>query len=1219
VVEWLRELQAEQAEARQYDYAPLAKVQGWSEVEKGVALFESLLVFDSRLTGNISKIQPKREVGLQIERIEVRERNNYPLAVVISQGPEMLLTIEYDRNRFESSMIRRMIEHLKMLIERIPINAGARLAEIPLLTPEEERQILVEWNNTQATYPIDVCIHHLFEASVDRAPEPCVLVCEEEQLSYRELNRRANQLAHYLRGRGVGPEVLVGLCLERSTEMIVSLIAILKAGGAYVPLDPGLPLQRLAYLIEDSGVALLLTRETLAEELPAAGIPVVCLDTDWPQISCCSEENPHVQPRIDNLAYVSYTSGTTGKPKGVSIPHRGVVRLVKESNYAHFGSEEVFLQFAPLSFDASTFEIWGSMLNGGRLVMMPPQTPALEELGSVIKQYQVSTLWLTAGLFHLLIDERLDDLRSIKQLLAGGDVLSSRHVWKAWRELKECQLINGYGPTENTTFTCCHRIEELVESNRSVPIGRPISGTQVYVLDRDQNPVPIGVVGELYISGDGLARGYLNDYELSAEKFIPNPLGEEPGSRLYRSGDLVRYLANGELEYLRRLDEQVKVRGYRIEPGEIEVALREQVGVRAAVVVAREEAEGEKRLVAYVVCEEPPPSVSELREHVGRRLPEYMAPAAYVYLERMPLTPSGKVDRRALPEPSEGRPALDQGYVAPRNQTERLLSEVWRQVLKLEQVGVHDNFFALGGDSILSIQIVARANQAGLRLTPRQLFQYQTIAELAAQAQVGAELRGEQGIVQGEIWLTPIQHWFFERRLSAPHHFNQSLLLELRATSGPSWIAQILAHLLRHHDALRLRFRPTADGWQGFLPASMAEDVCQEIDLGRLPGERLSAAVTRLAGQAQRSLDLEQGPLLRALHMRLGAERGERLLIVIHHLVVDGVSWRVLLEDFQQLYQQQRQGLELSLPPKSSSFKRWAESLQRYARSPELETELKYWQEVVARGAAGQRRRQQAGLNLVRNLQTVVMELDPQQTQALLQQAPAAYRTQITEVLLTALARGWHRWSGQPRLLLELEGHGREELFPELDLTRTVGWFTSLYPVAIDLGTATGPGDSLKRVKEQLRSVPQKGIGYGLLRYLGRELARGILSRSSAQVSFNYLGQLDRVLEGEGLLRMAKERVVATQSPEQERRYLLEFSGVVIGGQLRVQLSYSEQIHQREHVEQLIEAVKEALEELIAHSLSPEAGGYTPSDFAEFHWSEADLDEIVTEISKSVK
>jgi len=643
-------------------------------------------------------------------------------------------SLEYNTDLFNAATITRMLGNFQTLLEGIVANPQQHLSDLPLLTAAEQHQLLVQWNNTQTVYPNNTCIHQLFEAQAEQTPNAVAAVFGSEQLTYRELNHRANQLAHHLQKLGVGPETCVGICVERSLDILVGLLGILKAGAAYLPLDPAYPQERLTFMLEDAQVPVLLTQQPQVEKLPLHRAKVVCLDTDWDAINRESQENPISSVMADNLAYVMYTSGSTGRPKGVSVIHRGVVRLVKGANYANLAAAEVFLQLAPISFDASTLEIWGSLLNGARLVIFPPHTPSLEELGQVIQQYQITTLWLTVGLFHLIVDERLEDLKPLRQLLAGGDVLSVPHVQKFLQKIGDCKLINGYGPTENTTFTCCYSITEPDQLGNSVPIGRPITNTQVYVLDSHLQPVPIGVPGELYIGGAGLARGYLNRPDLTEEKFLQNPFSDEPGTRFYKTNDLARYLTNGNIEFLGRIDNQVKIRGFRIELGEIEAVLAQHPTVKEAVVTARTDISGNKSLVTYIVShQEQASTIDELRRFLKQKLPDYMVPGAFVLLEALPLTPNGKVDRRALPAPDQIRKESEETFVAPRNELELQLTQIWEKVLGVHSISVKDNFFDLGGHSMLAARLFAQIEKKmGRNLPLAKLFQTPTIEELAS-------------------------------------------------------------------------------------------------------------------------------------------------------------------------------------------------------------------------------------------------------------------------------------------------------------------------------------------------------------------------------------------------------------------------------------------------------------------------------------------------------
>ncbi|HVS00351.1 MAG TPA: amino acid adenylation domain-containing protein, partial [Thermoanaerobaculia bacterium] len=657
------------------------------------------------------------------------ETSKFDLTLTLSgDGEQLNGRLEYAADLFEPSTTERWMRHFETLLAGIVEAPGRPVSELPLLSAAERRQLVADWNRTAAEYPREATVDGLFWEQARRTPGAVALVHGDEELTYADLAGRAGRLARRLRGLGVGPEVRVALWSERSPSLIAALLGILRAGGAYVPLDPTHPAERLAFQLADAGARVLLGERRTLEQLPAESLPpgLQLASLDDPEESDGDEVEPGTG--AGNLAYVLYTSGSTGEPKGVAVTHRNVVRLVRGADYARFGPEQTFLQFAPVSFDASTLEIWGPLLNGGRLALFPGQRASLEDLAGAVARQGVTSLWLTAGLFHQMVDHQLDGLRSLTQLLAGGDVVSPAHARRALEVLPGLTLINGYGPTEGTTFTCCHAMTVPAAIGDTVPIGQPISNTRAYVLDSGLRPVPVGVWGELYAGGDGVARGYLDRPDLTAERFVPDPFVEEPGGRLYRTGDLVRWRLDGTLEFLGRRDGQVKVRGFRIELGEIEAALAAHPGVRQAVAVLRRDRDADPRLVAYVTGSA---RASELRPFLLGRLPEPMVPSDFVTLDSLPLTPNGKVDRRALPAPDRAG-AAEEAFVPPSTPLESRLAEICAEVLGVERIGMRDNFFALGGHSLLATQLVARLRERhGIEVSLEAVFDAADIGELA--------------------------------------------------------------------------------------------------------------------------------------------------------------------------------------------------------------------------------------------------------------------------------------------------------------------------------------------------------------------------------------------------------------------------------------------------------------------------------------------------------
>jgi amino acid adenylation domain-containing protein len=734
---WLKELQAQQFEMRQYEYSSLVQIQGWSDVPRNQPLFESILVFENY---PISEALSEHTEGLEILNLRSAEQTNFPLALVAGVSGELMLKILYDKSRFEAGAIRRMIGHLQTLLDGMAANLDGQpgsLGDVPLLTAAERHQLLIEWNDTAAEFPADRCAHQLFESQVERTPEAVAIVCNGQRLTYAELNRNANQLAHHLQTLGVKPETLVGICLERSAEMIVAALGVLKAGGAYVPLDPAYPLERLAFMLEDSGASILITQQRLLERLPPNHAQKVFLDEP---VSHTNGGNPVSNVSPENLAYVIYTSGSTGQPKGALLQHRGLCNLCQVYiRDFEITPESRVLQFFSLSFDGSVADSFPSLVAGAALVIAKQEAllpgPGLIRL---LRDQAITVAYLPPAVLAALPD---DELPSLKTLISAGESCS-REIAARWSPGR--RFFNAYGPTEATVAASHYLVTETPKDNL-VPIGRPIANTQLYLLDSRLRPVPVGVPGELHVGGVGLARGYLNRPELTAEKFIAirelenSPLLQSFGFAqgkspiLYKTGDLARYRPDGNIEFLGRMDHQVKIRGFRIEPGEIEAVLKRHPALQDAVVVAKE-SRGEKRLVAYVVPkEEGGPGIEELRGFLQAKLPAYMTPAAFVSLAALPLNPNGKVDRKALPASDSDRPDLAKTFVAPRDALELQLSRIWEDILGVQPVGVTDDFFELGGHSLLAVRLAAQVRQQlGRDLQLMTLFQNTTVEQLAS-------------------------------------------------------------------------------------------------------------------------------------------------------------------------------------------------------------------------------------------------------------------------------------------------------------------------------------------------------------------------------------------------------------------------------------------------------------------------------------------------------
>ena len=1170
------------------------------------------------------------------------------------QGRDKGITVIWEHNTdlFDAATIQQMVDQYQNLLETIVVQPNQQIRELPLLTPSQQR-LLGEWNQTDKEDTQNQCIHKLFELQVELTPDAIALEQNGQKLTYRELSDRANKIAHYLQSLGVKPETLVGICVDRSLEMIAGLLGILKAGGAYVPIDPAYPQERITEMIADTQLSILLTQNRFQEKLTGYTSKTICLDTDWAEIASQSTANPVSDVQLNNLAYIIYTSGSTGKPKGVMIEHRSLLNFVTTAiNEYGINAQDQVLQFASVCFDTSIEEIFPCLAVGATLVLRTEEMlNSSDDFWRCCQKWQLTVLDLPTAYWHQLVTElnpqhsRIPG--SLRTVIIGGEEVHLEKV-QHWHHCvahlsQPPQLFNSYGPTEATVVTT---LEHLTSTNTAVSIGKPISNAQVYVLDQNQQPVPIGVPGELHIGGAGLARGYWQRPELTAEKFIENPMTDNscgvgilPASeiqgtgkmpipqnqqnhppniqrpKLYKTGDLVRFRRDGNLEYLGRVDNQVKIRGFRIELGEIETVLRQHPQVSQAVVIAHQETTGQKRLVAYFVPQTPQPTINELRQFLKQKLPNYMIPAAFMVLDSIPMTPNQKVDYRALPTPDFSRSAEDK-FAAPRTLIEEKLVAIWSEVLRIENVGIHDNFFELGGDSILSIQLISKANQAGIQIAAKQLFKYQTIAELATVAGMTRQINAEQGLVTGKVGLTPIQKWFFEQKLPEINYFNQSALLEVPADLQPELLQEVVQKLLVHHDALLSQFVQEGENWQQIHTDVQATVPLSIFDLSHLSPAAQETTIKAQDTQLQASLDLATGEIAKVALFQLGKNQPNCLLFIIHHLAVDGVSWRILLEDLATAYQQVSRGQAIKLPEKTTSWQYWSDRLTEYAQTQAVK-ELDYWvnQSNISTKTLPIDYPVVAENNTLASTASVLLALNEQQTRALLQDVPSAYNTQINDVLLTALVQSFAQWTGENSLLIDLEGHGREDLFEDVDLSRTVGWFTTLFPVGLEI-QENQPGEALKSVKEQLRSIPNRGIGYGVLRYLNADTSiREKLASLPAQVSFNYLGQFDQVLKASSVLGEAKE-FKSEQSGLNRRSHILGISGLIRSGKLEMTWAYSDKIHKRDTIERLASGFMEALTTLIDHCQSKDEQSYTPSDFSAAKLNQKQLDKFLAKINK---
>ncbi len=870
--------------------------------------------------------------------------------------------VEYNTDLFKPETIARMLGHFQTLLEGIITDPEQEISNLPLLTATEMRQF-VEWNDTQFEYP-QACIQELFEAQVERTPDAVAVVFEGESLTYRELNQQANQLAHYLRGLRVEAETLVGICLERSLNMIVALLAILKAGGAYLPLDPAYPKERLAYMLEDSQVSLLLTQQHLVETLPPSNARAICLDGDSEIPAGESEENLAIASTPDNLAYVIYTSGSTGKPKGVLITHRNVVRLFSATqSWFNFDRRDVWTLFHSYAFDFSVWEIWGALLYGGRLIVVPfwvSRSP--DAFYQLLCQQQVTVLNQTPSAFRQLMQAEASlgvaKELALRLVIFGGEALELPSL-KPWFERhgdQMPQLINMYGITE-TTVHVTYRPLAIADTNETASvIGHPIPDLQVYLLDRYKQFVPLGVPGEIYVGGAGLARGYFNRPDLTEEKFISNPFSNQPGARLYKTGDLARYLSDGNIEYLGRIDNQVKIRGFRIELGEIEAVLDQHPEVKQAVVVARQDESGDKRLVAYVVADGNAIAICQLREYLQQKLPEFMVPSAIVLMDAFPLTPNGKIDRRTLPPPNFSPIELDDNFAPPTTPIQELLSGIWQQILGIEKIGIHDNFFTLGGHSLLATQVISQVKKAfQIELPLRRLFESPTIAsfsQLVEQAiKKGAELISPPIERVSRDRVLPLSFsqqrlWFLHQLEPNSAAYNGATVVQLKGTLDVTALEKSLNEIVRRHEVLRTCFSVV----EGQPVQQIMPDLSVNLAIANLenlpPNEREQAIQQLIEENAQQPFDLSKAPLMRFALLQLSTEE-HILLLSLHHIISDAWSAGIFIKEIGQFYQSFSTGKNPSLPELTIQYADFAVWQQQWLQGEILDSQLNYWKQQL--------------------------------------------------------------------------------------------------------------------------------------------------------------------------------------------------------------------------------------------------------------------------------
>ncbi len=1168
---------------RQHELTPLPHIRRAAGLPADQPLFNHLVVFENEdFTGALQRLMPEA----RHRRFDLRELTTVPLTLQAYGGDRLRLHCAFDASQFDPAFIHRMLGHAAHLLSQFVATPGTTLGSFSLATPKEAAALL---NTSDVTdFPGDTTLHAWFSETAARFPDRIAVTGSHGAWTYRELDSRSNAIAAALAAAGTRSGEIVGLLLDRTGLIPAAILGILKAGAAYLPIDPVYPAGRVAFMVADAGVRILLTDNTLAAKVPAGTGTVINCDT-----LPCTAPAPEVAPHSpDDTAYIIFTSGSTGKPKGCLLSHRNAVRLMQATGpWFTFNESDVWTLFHSSAFDFSVWEIWGALLYGGRLCVVPwLTTRSPDDFCRLLCQEGVTVLNQTPSAFRQLIateplarsaDDTLP-LFALRYVILGGEALEMQSL-RPWFERhgdQNPQLVNMYGITE-TTVHVTYRPLVASDLNSGPVIGQPIPDLQLHVLDPvTRQPAPIGIPGEIYVAGAGLAKGYLNRPGLTAERFPVNHL--TGAGRLYKTGDLARRLSNGDLEFLGRIDDQVKIRGFRIEPGEIESVLCSHPGIREAVVLVREDRPGDKRLCAWFVSGSPP-AAEDLRAHLKSRLPDYMIPAAFVPLSVFPLTANGKLDHRALPPPAaESAARLPP---APETPNEHSLTAIWKQILRVDRVGIHDNFFELGGDSILAIHVIARAREAGLSLTPRQLFEHPTVAALAALVMDKPDTNTFRipAEVTGPFQPSPIQQWFLTQELEGGNHWNQTFLFTVSERLDTAALTAALGALITHHSALRQRFIRRNNTWEARIHPDSDADILTLHDFAGMENGRLARQIERACKVEQARLSFEFGPLLRAAYMDCGDDRPGRLLITVHHLAVDGVSWRILMEDIENAYRQASAGRPVDLPPATAPFSAWAGQVRAWPGTSVAQTDDTFWQQHLTHCTAAATLRHEGedgfGSNTESDSYTLCTRLSKDETDALLHRVPEAWRTRINDSLLAALIHSAHRV--QPLtggLAVHLEGHGREaHIGGDLDVSRTVGWFTAIFPVCL---TPSG-GDlyaQVRSVQQHLAEIPGNGSGFSAL---------GL--KHEAAILFNYLGRMDSITGSSELFTFAPEPTGPWHCQSAGRKYQIEINSRVIGGELEVAWTAGRCLHSEEQIQSLADGFHAALQEIIRESSTPTA------------------------------
>lgn len=1137
--------------------------------------------------------------GMDLELDEFHNGNqSYSMQLVIQEWDKGRITLNYDykTDEYTEQDITIMYNCMNNIIKQILNNTSCNIKDIKLLSEDEINLKLHTLNSTKSDYSQDKTIYELFEEQVKKTPDSIAVIFNEQQLTYKELNEKANQMAYYLREQGVNRQTMVGLLQTHSTELIISILAVLKAGGAYLPIDPTYPPERINYIVEDSKCLILLTNFALDK---AVKFDKKILNVKEIEAGSYSKENLTRVNESKDLVYVIYTSGSTGKPKGVMLEHKGLVNYTCWAKKVYLkGEAEVIALYSSIAFDLTVTSIFMPLISGSQIVIYDNDENEFV-LYKILRENRATVVKLTPA--HLTLLKDLDNSSSnIKRFIVGGEDLKvslAKEVYDSFNGAIE--IYNEYGPTETVVGCMIYKYNVLEDKAISVPIGCPAENVQIYILDKELNAVPTGIIGELYISGDGVARGYLNNEKLTNERFIDNPFIN--GKKMYKTGDTARYLENGIIEYIGRSDNQIKIRGHRIEIGEIEKYLLENEEIKDAVVVYKKIPSGVDLLNAYIV-RLGEISESEIKKWLLKFLPKYMIPSNFIFMDILPLTINGKIDYNMLPELDQSE--NNKSFIKYGNEIEKELVEVMEEILRIENISMNDNYHQIGGDSIKAIQISSKLKNSGLELKVKDILTYDTIEEIAACVEVAKKsIAIDQNECTGEISRTPIIEWFFQQDYKNESFYNQYVLIEAKISLNIDKVRIAANKLIEHHDILRANYNRNTDKLYYNNNYLESNDVVQYFALSDYSHAEQEKRIKELRSELNGAFDIENNILFKLYIFDLG-ERGQVLLFSAHHLVVDGVSWRIIIEDFFTLLKQLENSEDISLPLKTSSFKTWTEQLQEYSNN-NFDNEKAYWEELVDKYISYpvDFSKEQDNVKSAAILHSYIEDFE---LEAFIKKANEIYNIELNEALTIALVLTINKLINSKDIVIELERHGREAINDYIDISRTVGWFTSMYPACFSLpDSSLGLDSSIKLLKEQLRNIPEKGFNYSILKYLKHELKE----ENNKYIRFNYLGDFDNIINSESLSFTNIECGLDSDA-ENSLTALMDITAMIVNAKLRLTITYSENRFKSQTIESFMNSYQETLKQIFEFCSGKDIKEFTPSDFDAVEISQDDLDAL---------